>query len=414
MPIFQPPRPLKGSLVVAHVGGDFAGGSRTRPPGSQRKLSGLLLMALLALTQPRHARAEDSVSVKYQDYREAGGRIAVQVRSALFEQDLGPMMHLKVMGIMDSIAGATPDGEPAPVPGGQVPLSFMDEERKAWTLDFSRQLGATNVAVGVANSRESDYVSHGWSLNTLTDFHLKNTSLAIGVAGTDDDIKVYFQVPRTKKRTLDVLVGLNQLLDPLTTVSFNLTHSQANGYLSDPYKLVQRNTEVFPGIFLLRTYNENRPDHRSTWIALASINRAIPQLNGAFEASYRFHTDDFGMYSHTLSVAWFQKLGTRFVLRPSVRFFSQSAADFYVTTLTGSSFVPLSRPSGHAPFYSADYRLSKLDTWDYGLKAIWIATDHWQLDAAIEGYDMRGRDGITAASAYPRATTATFGLKLTF
>jgi hypothetical protein len=257
-----------------------------------------------------------------------------------------------------------------PTPGGQVPLANMVEERKAWTLDFSRQFGGVNISAGMANSRESDYVSHGWSLNKLTDFNSKNTSLVVGLAGTDDDIKVYFQVPRTKKRTLDMLVGINQLLNPLTSVTFDVTYSQANGYLSDPYKLVQKNTEVFPGIFLLRTSSENRPDHRNRWIALASINRAIPNLNGALEASYRFHTDDFGMITHTLSLDWYQKIGPKFMLRPFIRFFNQSAADFNAVSLTGSSIVPTSRPSGHAPFYSADYRLSKLDTLDYGLKAL--------------------------------------------
>lgn len=385
-----------------------------RPVRAPSRGNRWLLIALAAWMQPRPARAEDSISFKYQDYREADGRIAVQVRSALFEQDLGTAMQLKVTGIMDSIAGATPDGEPASTPGGQVPLSNMVEERKAWSLDFSRQFTATRVAVGLANSRESDYVSRGWSLNTLTDFNAKNTTLVLGVAGTDDDIKVFFQTPRTHKRGVDVLVGVNQLLDPRTAVTFNLTYSEVSGYLGDPYKLIQKNTEVFPGIFLLRTFNENRPDHRTKWIALASINRAYPDLHGALEASYRFHTDDFGLITHTVSLEWYQKLGARFTLRPSIRFFRQSAADFYAVTLNNSPIVPTAIPTGRGPFYSADYRLSALDTIDYGLKAIWTASDRWQIDAAIEKYEMHGRDGVTSASAYPQATTATFGIKFTF
>ena len=48
------------------------------------------LLAGLAL---RPVRAEDSVSWKGQDYREAGGRIAVQAQYARWEQDLGPDLH---------------------------------------------------------------------------------------------------------------------------------------------------------------------------------------------------------------------------------------------------------------------------------------------------------------------------------
>jgi hypothetical protein len=372
------------------------------------------LLAVFGLTTPRSAPAEDSVTYKYQDYREADGRIAVQVRSALFEKDLGLAMHLKVAGIMDSIAGATPDGQPAATPGGAVPVSHMEEERKAWTVDFSRQFDAVNVTAGVANSRESDYVSHGWSLNTLTDFNAKNTTLVLGAAGTDDDIKVYFQRPRTRKRSLDVLVGVNQLLDPLTALTFNLTCSHASGYLGDPYKLVQRVVEVAPGFFLPRTSSENRPDHRTKWIALTGLNRAFPVVNGALEASYRFHRDDFGFVTHTLALAWYQKLGATFLLVPSVRGYRQNAADFYLLTLTGTGITPTNPPTGRAPYYSADYRLSALDTLDYGLKAIWTVTSHWQVDAAYDRYEMHGRDGVTSARAYPEASYATFGLKLTF
>ena len=37
-----------------------------------------------------------------------------------------------------------------------------------------------NVALGFGNSRESDYVSNGYSINTLTDFNQKNTTLLLG------------------------------------------------------------------------------------------------------------------------------------------------------------------------------------------------------------------------------------------
>jgi hypothetical protein len=383
----------------------------TLPPLTPQVLS---LVALMGLLPPRLARAEDSLTYKYQDYREADGRIAVQVQSALVEKDLGLAMHLKVTAVMDSIAGATPDGQPAATPGGPVPVSQMEEERKAWGVDFSRQFARINVTAGVANSRESDYVSHGWSLNTLTDFNEKNTTLVLGVAGTDDDIKVYFQRPQTHKRGLDVLVGVNQLLDPLTAVTFNLTYSQSDGYLGDPYKLVQRQVEVFPGLFLPRTSSENRPDHRTKWIAFAGINRALPRANGALEASYRYNWDDFGIESHTLSLAWYQKLGARFMLVPTVRAYRQSAAHFYYVSLTGTGIVPIVPPTGRAPYYSSDHRLSALDTLDYGLKVIWTVTSRWQIDAAYDRYEMQGRDGITSGRAYPQAAYATCGLKFTF
>ena len=373
-----------------------------------------LLMVLLALVPPRSARAEDSVSFKYQDYREADGRIAVQVRSALFEKDLGTAMQVRVTGVMDTIAGATPNGQPERTPGEPVPLSHMEEVRKAWSLDFSRQFPAVKISAGLANSRESDYVSNGASLNALADFNAKNTTVLLGIAGTRDDVKVFFQQAHRDKRSFDLIAGVTQLLDPVTVVTANLTYGEATGYLGDPYKLVQKITEDFPGIFLRHTFAENRPESRVRWIAFASVNRAFPGLQGAIEASGRLHRDDFGMDSQTLSLEWYQQLGARFLLRPSLRYYRQNAADFYLVSLNGTAIVPGPRPTGRAPFYSADYRLSALDTLNYGLKAIWTVTDAWQIDAAVEKYEMRGRDGVTSASAYPHATTITGGVKFSF
>ena len=173
----------------------------------------LALATLLVWLAPRDVRAENSVAYKYSDYREANGRIAVETQGAYIQQSLGTALHLKFEGVLDAITGATPSGQPAPAGSDQVPLSKLTDRRKAWNADFSRQFSGINIALGVANSRESDYVSTGWSVNTLTDFNQKNTTLLAGVAGTDDDIKVFFQRPLVKKRTNDLIVGVTQLPD---------------------------------------------------------------------------------------------------------------------------------------------------------------------------------------------------------
>ncbi len=401
--------------------------SPTAPPAGRRHVwtdlprllpffrpAGWLLVGALILLKPRPARAEDSVSFKYEDYRESGGRIGVQVRSALVEKDLGPAMQLKLTGVIDTIAGATPNGQPPATPGAPVPLSTLKEERQAWTAEFSRQFSRVRLAAGLAQSRESDYLSTGWSLNSFTDFNQKNTQLLLGGAITDDDVRVFFRQPWVKKRTLDLIAGVTQALDPNTSVALNFTYSQASGYLSDPYKLVQKNVELFPGVFLRRTFSENRPDARDRWIVLAAVNRTLPKLNAAVDASYRLHHDTFGVTSHTFNLEWYQKLGGKLILRPSVRWYAQSAADFYHVTLDGTLIIPTSVPTGKGPYYSADYRLSKMHTLTYGLKLVWTPGWRWQFDAALEKYEMRGSDAVTSATAYPQATIFTTGLRFVF
>lgn len=370
------------------------------------------LAGLLVWLMPRAARAESSVSYKHEDYREAGGRIVVKTDGAYLEQDFGTSTHVKVEGILDAIAGATPNGQPAPVGSDQVPLAKLTERRKAWSASVAQQFSFAKLTLGVANSRESDYVSTGLSLNSVFEFNQKNTSLLLGVAGTDDEVKVFYQTPRAEKRTHDLIVGVTQLLDPQTSVTFNLSWGRQRGYLSDPYKLVQKNTEIVTGVFLPLTFAENRPGEREKWIALASVNRAIPALKGALDLSYRFYHDTFGTDAHTVDLSWFQKLGERVILRPSVRYYTQGAADFYYYRLDGTAVVPQAgapRPQG--PFYSSDYRLSEMRTSTYGLKAIWRVTDALSLDASYERYEMRGRDGVTARSAYPEADIWAAGVK---
>ena len=201
-----------------------------------------------------------------------GGRVAIKVHGAVVEKTLGAAGRLKVDGVIDSIAGATPTGQPAPAGSTEVPLSTLTERREAWNAVYAHQFAGVNVAAGAGNSRESDYVSDGWSLNTLSEFNQKNTTLLLGIAGTSDEVRVFHQKEWERKRSLDLIAGITQLLDPRASVTANLSWGRASGYLADPYKLVQKNTEVIPGVFLPLTFPENRPAEREKWIVfLATI-----------------------------------------------------------------------------------------------------------------------------------------------
>ncbi len=379
---------------------------------SNFKLSrGFSLALPLALASTR-ASAEQAVAYKYADYREAAGRVQVQTQSALLESDLGLAWRAKVTGTIDALAGATPNGQPAPAGSDQVPLSVMHDRRKAWTADLSRQFARVNLGVGFGNSRESDYVSNGWSINALTDFNQKNTTLLTGVAGTHDDVKVFFQPAYARKRTNDVIVGVTQLLDRRTAVTLNFTWGRATGYLSDPYKLVQKDIEIVPTVFLSQTYRENRPGARNKGVMLAALNHSFAELHGALDASYRYYRDTFGTAAHTVDVAWLQRLGDKVLLSPGVRLYQQGAADFYHYDLNRTDITPLRAPLPGGPHYSSDYRLSAMRTANLALKLIWDATPLLKVDAAVERYAMRGRDGVTPQSAYARATAFTVGVRL--
>jgi len=385
----------------------------TAPSSSKSSRLPVGLIGCLALTAPRVLRGDNSFSYKYEDYSEADGRIQVKTQGAFVQQDLGADFHFQAEGVIDAIAGATPNGQPAPAGSDQVVLTEMHDRRKAWNATLSRQFPGINVALGYAHSLESDYLSNGLSLNTVTDFNEKNTELLLGVAGTDDRVKVFYQTPWVKKRAADALVGVTQLLSPRTFITFNVSWERATGYLSDPYKLVQKDVELAPGVSLPFTYGENRPDHRTKWVALLAWNHSIPAADAAIEASYRYFHDTYGTDAHTLEFRWLQKLGPSVILEPELRGYQQSAADFYYYQLDATPIVPTGgAPNPAGPFYSSDHRLSALRTYSYGLKAVWNATPSLRLDVELSEYVMRGRDGVTPQSAYPKARILNAGLTL--
>jgi hypothetical protein len=385
---------------------------RPRPSLSPLRLG--ILVASWFLLQLRPARAENSVTYKYVDYRESDDRMVVESQYGMVEVDLGPDMHAKLTGVIDALAGATPTGQPPTVPGGPVPLAKISDRRKAWSADFSRQFPRVAATVGFANSRESDYVSNGLSLNTVTDFNQKNTMLLLGIAGTDDEIKVFHQLEWESKETMDLIVGLTQLIDPRTSVTVNLSYGHSSGFHADPYRIIRQDTEVQPGVFLPLTYPENRPDSRDKWTLFTSVNRAFPEARGALDASYRLFHDNFGTTAHTVELAWFQKFGERLTLRPGFRFYDQTAADFYRIDLNGAGFEALPGPDPNGPFYSADYRVSAFRSYTYGLKVIWAINANWQLDAAWERYEMRGTDDRTSRHVYPRADLVSLGARFSW
>ena len=374
-----------------------------------------LLAAALALCAPRpSARADDSIAYKFENYREEDGRITVETQSSAVDQDVGTFGHFSLTGTIDAVAGATPTGRPAPEGSDQVVLTEIHTRRKAWSGSYAEQIRNFNIAVGFAESREPDYVSRGWSVNTLADFNEKNTTLRLGVAGTDDRVEVFFLPEYLPKHTHSAIAGITQVLDPLTFVTVNVTLAADNGYLSEPHKFVEKGIEIFPGVTLEEAFGENSPNQRQSGSVFASVNRAFPKLQGAIEGSYRLYTDTYGIVAHTLELSWLQHVGTRLMLEPLARYYQQTAARFYYYNLDDTSVVPIHIPMGMAPYYTSDFRLSSEDDCTYGLKATVQVGDRLQLVAAYERFAMYGRDGVTPASAYPRAGISTVGVKFTW
>ena len=225
--------------------------------------------------------------------------------------------------------------------------------------------------LGFNFSVEHDFTSLGVNGLWQYDSNQKNTSWNWGSNIELDSIKPIGGAPEplsamdamnrgsdTETRTvLDLLFGVTQVIDRSSLLQLNFSLSQADGYMTDPYKIVSVVDSV--SAEPVRYLYENRPDKRFRQSVFAKYKKMFTGKD-IFTASYRYMTDDWGVDSNTYDLAYRFRLGGSYYLEPHLRYYQQSAADFYRYFLVDGQPVP-----GEV---SADYRLGELDTTTTGIK----------------------------------------------
>lgn len=291
-------------------------------------------------------------------------------------------------------ASSTTQQAAQPANSSRIPLADFEDTRWAFNIGLSKRVGDHTPGVQASYSQESDYLSTGLSLQDTIDFNKKNTILAVGGAYTHDSLTPANGRPSETKDSLDALLGISQVLTKTTVLTANLTVGQVSGFISDPYKLSEVNGQLV---------YENRPDSKTKEILYVGLQQFITPLDASIDLGLRYYTDSFGINAETVSLAWFQKVTPGFIISPIVRYYTQTAADFYDV-----------RFSGTPEFYSSDYRVSDLTSISYGVKFIWMPTAKLTLDAGVERYEMSGNDGKTDPEMYPTALLFLVGAHVSF
>jgi len=353
--------------------------------------------------------------LKYESYLERGGRVEVEAKYLRAEVDVVEGVAVQFTGLIDAISGASPTGMLPANPGDPIPTAQLPgEDRVSGVFDVTLKFGKVGGLVEYSYSDEPDYLSRGVATQWTYDLNEKMTTVRAGFSILNDTV---MRSPvDTDRRAADFLIGVTQILDANTTLTLNVGYGTNRGYLGDPYKGIGfTEFSPIPGVDpFVDSYFENRPNSRDKWVVYTQGLHYFEPLKASVEGSYRFFTDDWGIDSHTVELTWHQKLGESFVLSPTLRFYRQSAADFYYTTLDGTGITPTSDPTGLEPYYSADHRLSELDAVTLGIKLVWFMTDAFTFDISYEEYRMYGRDGITLAGLYPTADIITIGARYAF
>lgn len=385
---------------------------RTSPP--------VFLATLLCPGLRTHAEIPPQrYDYSYQFYREDDNRIDIESHYLRGRIDLDDATSVRFQWLNDAISGASPTGA---LPGGtQVYLSDVDDVRTGLLGAISRQFGDHRVELEISRSTEDDYESRGVALSDTWELNRKNTTVSYGFNYLDDIVSVPILGDRDK-RGYDHFTGISQIIDKDTVISANLTLGYGEGYLNDPYKVVQRTdiVQVPDGLGgtvdlpVVNIYRENRPDTRFRQVLQLEARRYFEPVDGVLDGTLRFSHDDFGILSETLQLEWRQNVTEHFIAVPFIRYYHQNAADFFVQTLDG---IPLATPSddpdGSSPNYSADYRLSSFNALSGGIRLLYQFNGVFSATAAYERYVMSGTGSASARSqdaAYISADIWTLGL----
>jgi hypothetical protein len=361
--------------------------------------------ALLGQAAPADVRAQEvdepwDVDTSLLVYSESDGRVQDLSLNAIARKELREDRFLNLTLALDTLTGASPSGAvPAPqvqtftrpsgdaqyaVPAGEAPLDDTFQDTRT-ALSASYEFPVSRLLllnVGASLSDEYDYTHTGLDAKIARDFNNRNTTLSLGAALSNDTIDPVGGSPvplapmlglgdaankrgEQSKDVTDLLIGLTQVLSRKTLLQVNYSLSSSDGYQTDPYKVLSVVDPVTglpvagpAGSGLSRYLYESRPDTREKQSVYGLLKHDF--AGNVLEASYRYMTDDWGVDSHTVDLRYRFNFGGGAYLQPHVRFYTQTAADFYRTVLFAGAAPPA--------FASADYRLGDFDGLTLGVK----------------------------------------------
>jgi len=264
---------------------------------------------------------------------------------------------------------------------GQLPLKSFSDQRIALGVDWANNTSRLVKRSSSLNiSKETDYFSLGGNLSYSFDSDNRMSTYTGGLGVSLDLVSPKAGAPvgmqsistpssgeddtstgasgggeGERKTSLDMMIGTTQVLSRRSLLQINLSHSIISGYLSDPYKVVSLvDTAGLPTDYVW----EKRPNRRNANSFYAKWVYHLPE--DVIHLSYRYFQDDWGIRSHTADLTYHLMLPKEIYLEPHLRYYTQTQADFYHSSLPDWSALP--------DYASADYRLAEMKSHTAGLK----------------------------------------------
>jgi len=331
-----------------------------------------ILLAALALPGlvPAQAHAEEPpeeslVAFKYlhyQDEQEGLKRIKVDAPSLRLFTPLGTHWSIDASTVMDSVSGASPRYY-----SSISSASEMSDKRTAEDATVTYYRPRSSYSVGYAHSAEDDYVSDSASLSAQFSSDDHNTTLNVGLGGSSDVINPSNEIVEGEhKKTWQAILGVTQALTPKDIAQVQIGYSSGHGYFSDPYK-----------------YNDNRPRKHNEHTAVARWNHHFESVGGSLRGYYRYYDDSWTVHAHTVELDWAQPLNDEVMLTPTLRYYTQNAASFYIDPQFING-VPQPPPIPEGVYSSVDQRLAAFGEISAALRLDWAFRPKWSTNLRAE------------------------------
>jgi len=350
-----------------------------------RKSTSLLALSTSALALPGIALADappiqSTASYKVSNYSEDDlersespygdlERYDIDVHQFKLISPVGRNLSFSLDANHETMSGASPwytssgsDGEPVVAMSG---ASGIYDERTEVSIGASYYLSQGTVSGVVGYSEENDYRAKYYALSASRNFNDELTTLSVGYSYSSDNIfptdaDIFNRVTNERKNSKSGVVSISQIISQNSTFQLSLNVSEQSGFLSDPYKL-----------------RDVRPKDKTQVAITNSYRHFFRDSNSAFHINYRYYHDDFGISSHTLDSSWHKNIGGTFRIVPNIRYYSQSAANFF--TNIDDFMKPLNE------YQSSDYRLSSFGALSGGIDFV-FNYGRWSTILSAERY----------------------------
>lgn len=304
---------------------------------------------------------------------------------------------------------------------GDLPLdSSFEDTRTTLSLGWSKPLNSGyTLNLGGAYSSEGDFTSMSVNGAIVRDFNNKATTLSLGLnlesdtstpnGGVPAALSTYAQRSTAgtedTKQVVDLMLGVTQVINRRWLMQFNFGLSESSGYHNDPYKIL---TVADSGNLITDPYDnenylylmESRPEDRQK-ISLFWQNKVAVGADDAIDVGYRYMTDDWGVNSHTLDLTYHWALTEHLYLEPHYRYYTQTAANFWLpflatgedVTVTGSDVTALVDSA------SSDPRLAAFSANTLGLKVGVPLRKDEEMSLRLEYYQQQDENSLKDVAA---------------